>query len=73
MVYQRADGWVACPSTGRCGIAPVLAGSTLSAVSDADGLVTITPLDVPATAETTSIVATAGPSGYEAVTLAKVP
>ena len=71
---QLVRGWVVCPPTGRC---PPRARALLrrhdTHLRRRDGLAAITPLQVPNTAQTTGIVAAAGPDGYVSVSLSKVP
>ncbi len=72
-IHQAVNGWVDCAGPGRCPAVPVLTTSVSSAVSDVDGLLTVTPLEVAGVGETTEIVVTAGPFGAATASLAKVP
>jgi hypothetical protein len=73
-VYQTVDAWQPpCPDRGRCPIPPILASSQYSVVSDANGLVTITPQQLPGLPETTNLAAAAGLQGFVSLTLAKQP
>jgi hypothetical protein len=73
-VYQTVDAWQApCPDRGRCPIPPILASSQFSVVSDANGLVTITPQQLPGLPETTNLAAAAGLQGFVSLTLEKQP
>ena len=73
-VYQTVDAWQPpCPDRGRCPIPPILASSQLSVVSDANGLVTITPQQLPGLPETTNLAAAAGLQGFVSLTLEKQP
>jgi IPT/TIG domain len=73
-VYQTVDAWQpACPDRGRCPIPPVLASSQYSVVSDANGLLTITPQQLPGLAETTNLAAATGTQGFLSLTLEKQP
>jgi hypothetical protein len=72
-VYQAVDGWVVCPAQGRCPSVPVLTTSTANHVSDADGLLSITPLAVDGVAGVTQIVVAAGPYGSASVSLSRSP
>ncbi len=73
-VHQQVTGWQPpCASGGRCPVAPVYGASTATAMSDDDGLVTVTPLQYANTAALTSITLTAGTSGVVTATLQKTP
>ena len=72
-VHQVVNEWVNCPPSGRCPIAATLGSSSATLVSDASGLVTVTPLDLPGVAEVTQIVAVAGPDGSLSLSLSKMP
>lgn len=73
-IQQQVTGWQpACPATGRCAVPPVYGTSSMSAISDDDGLISVTPLQYSGTAANTRIVAASGAYGYFAVTLSKQP
>jgi hypothetical protein len=73
-VYQTVDAWqAACPDRGRCPIPPILASSQFSVVSDANGLVTVTPQQLPGLAGTTNLAAATGSQGFVSLTLEKQP
>jgi hypothetical protein len=73
-VYQTVDAWqLACPDRGRCPIPPILASSQYSVISDANGLLTITPEQLPGLAETTNLAAATGSHGFLSLTLEKQP
>ncbi|HWB32472.1 MAG TPA: IPT/TIG domain-containing protein [Acidobacteriaceae bacterium] len=73
-LYQTVDALeLPCPATGPCPIPPTLARTTATAISDAGGLVTLTPLQIPATAETTSLAAATGTQGFIALSLIQQP
>jgi hypothetical protein len=73
-IFQTVDAWQpACPDRGRCPIAPVLASSQSSAVSDANGLLTIVPQQISGVAETTNLAAATGTQGFISLTLQKQP
>jgi hypothetical protein len=73
-IYQTVDAWQrACPDRGRCPIPPILASSHDSVVSDVNGLVTVTPQQIPGLAETTNLAAATGPDGFVSLTLEKQP
>ncbi len=62
-----------CPAHGPIPIPPTLAASTASAVSDPSGLVTVTPMQLPATGETTNLAAATGTQGFTALSLTQQP
>ncbi len=73
-VFQTMDAWQqSCPDRGRCPIPPVLASTQYSLISDANGLLTITPQQVPGLAETTNLAAATGTQGFLSLTLEKQP
>jgi hypothetical protein len=73
-VYQTVDAWqLSCPDRGRCPIPPVLASTQYSLISDANGLLTITPQQLVGVAETTNLAAATGTQGFLSLTLEKQP
>jgi hypothetical protein len=62
-----------CPATGRCPAAPVLAQSQGSAVSDANGMVSVTPLVVPGTATSTALAFSVGTQGFATAVVSSTP
>jgi IPT/TIG domain len=73
-VYQTVDAWqLPCPDRGRCPIPPVLASSQYSLTSDANGLLTIAPQQLPGLAETTNLAVAAGTQGFLSLSLEKQP
>ena len=73
-VYQTVDAWQpSCPDRGRCPIPPVLASTQYSLISDANGLLTITPQQLVGVAETTNLAAATGTQGFLSLTLEKQP
>jgi IPT/TIG domain len=73
-VYQTVDAWqIPCPDRGRCPIPPILASTQYSQISDANGLLTITPQQLVGTAETTNLAAATGTQGFLSLTLEKQP
>lgn len=69
-IYQTVDAVeMACPSRGRCPVAPALGNSNASAVSDANGLVTVTPMQVEGAAGVTNVAAAAGMQGFVSLSL----
>ena len=73
-VYQRVLGWEGqCGMTGRCPAAPVLASAHISMVSDVNGNLTLTPLQVAGRPQTVEIAASTGLQGFVVLTLVKAP
>jgi IPT/TIG domain len=73
-VYQTVDAWqLSCPDRGRCPIPPVLASTQISLISDASGLLTITPQQLLGIPETTNLAAATGTQGFLSLTLEKQP
>jgi hypothetical protein len=73
-LYQTVDALEQpCPAHGPCPIPPVLAASTASAVSDSDGLLTVSPMQIAATGDTTNLAAATGTQGFVALSLTQLP
>ena len=73
-VLQTVDAWEgACPALGPCPAAPVLATGTTTGTSDANGLLTVTPLQVPGVPQVVNLAATAGTQGFATLTLDATP
>jgi hypothetical protein len=73
-IYQTVDAWqLQCPDRGRCPIPPVLVSTQYSLISDANGLLTITPQQLVGIAETTNLAAATGAQGFLSLTLEKQP
>jgi len=73
-IYQTVtalDG--ACPSSGRCSAAPILASQAIVVVSGMDGTVTIVPLGVSGTATQTEIAFSVGTAGFTTAVVAVQP
>jgi hypothetical protein len=64
---------MACPARGRCPIAPVLAASSATAVSDANGLVSVAPVQIAGVGEVTNVAVAAGAQGFVALSVAQAP
>ncbi len=62
-----------CPARGRCPMVPVLGSSATSAVSDANGLVSVTPTQLTGVAEVTNIAAATGTQGFASLSLEQGP
>jgi hypothetical protein len=73
-VHQTVDAAeMPCPAQGRCPIAPVLGASAGSAISDADGLVSVTPMQAADVAEVTNVAVSAGSEGFISLSLTQGP
>lgn len=73
-VFQTAYAWEgACPAQGPCPAAPVLATSQTTAMSDANGTVQVTPLQVPGAAQVVEIAAATGTQGFVTMSLTVTP
>jgi hypothetical protein len=73
-IYQTVDAWqLPCPNRGRCPIPPILSSTQYSLISDANGLLTITPQQLVGTAETTNLAAATGTQGFLSLILEKQP
>jgi IPT/TIG domain len=71
-IHQTLDAWQPpCPDSGRCPIAPIYSASSTTATSDTNGLLTITPLELPGVPTTTNIAAATGTQGFISFTLQK--
>jgi len=73
-IHQTVDEWqLPCPDRGRCPNPPVLASSSSSMTSDANGLVTVTPQQLAGVAGTTNLAAATGTQGFLSLTLEEQP
>jgi len=73
-LYQTVNAAeMPCLTHGPCPIPPTLAASTGAAVSDVNGLFTVAPMQLAATAEVTNIAAAAGTQGFAALSLTQQP
>lgn len=73
-IYQTVQGWEGvCPAQGSCPASPVLAHSQTSAIADANGLVSVTPLQVPGLPQTVNIAAVTGTTGFVTFSLVEAP
>jgi hypothetical protein len=62
-----------CPARGRCPVAPVLASSVTAAVSDANGLVSVVPMQLAGAAEVTNVAVATGTQGFASLALQQGP
>jgi hypothetical protein len=73
-LYQTVDAAeMACPARGPCPIAPVLGVSNATATSDANGLVSVAPMQIAGVGEVTSIAVAAGTQGFVSLALTQGP
>ena len=73
-IYQTVDAAeMPCPARGPCPIAPVLGVSNATAFSDANGLVSVVPMQVAGVGEVTNIAAAAGTQGFVSLALTQGP
>ena len=73
-VHQTVDAWEgACPAQGPCASAPVLATGSTTGTSDANGLLTVTPLRVPGVPQVVNLAASTGTQGFVTLTLDVTP
>jgi hypothetical protein len=73
-IYQTVNAWQPpCPDKGRCPIPPVLASSQTTFVSDANGLLSVAPQQIPSVAATTDFAAATGTQGFLSLTLQDQP
>ena len=73
-VYQTVDGWEGfCPARGRCAAAPVLASSQKMMTTDANGAISVTPLEVAGVASVVHVAAVTGTQGFASLSLTKTP
>ena len=69
-VHQTRDAAEgACPTRGPCPVAPVLGASATTAVSDANGQVSVTPMQIAGVAEVTNVAVAAGTQGFVSLAL----
>jgi hypothetical protein len=73
-IYQTVDAAeMACPARGPCPIAPVLAASNTTAVSDANGLVSVVPMQMAGVGEVTNLAVATGTQGFASLALTQGP
>lgn len=73
-IHQTIDAWqMPCPDLGRCPVPPGDGAQLSSAVSDINGVVTLTPIQMADAAEVTNIVAATGIQGFVSLSLQKHP
>jgi hypothetical protein len=73
-IYQTVDAAeMPCPSRGRCPVAPMLGSSDTTAVSDANGLVSVAPMQVAGVAEVTNVAVATGTQGFVSLAVDQGP
>jgi hypothetical protein len=73
-IHQTVDVYeMPCPAHGACPVAPVLGSSNGAAVSDANGLVTVTPMQVAGAAEVTNVAVATGTQGFVSLSIEQGP
>jgi hypothetical protein len=73
-LYQTSYAWEgACPAAGPCASAPVLATSQTAAVSDSNGMLQFTPIEVPGVPQVVDIAASTGTLGFVSLSLTVKP
>jgi len=73
-IHQTASAvGMPCPAHGPCPIAPVYAAAETATVSDADGLFTVTPMQVAGVAGKTNIAVATGTQGFISLSLEQGP
>jgi IPT/TIG domain len=73
-VHQTVDAaQMPCPAHGRCPVAPQLGSSGATVASDADGRLTVVPMQVPGTAEVTNIAVATGTQGFISLSIDQEP
>ncbi len=73
-IHQTASALgMPCPVHGPCPIAPVYASTETGAVTDADGLFSVTPMQIPGVAEETNIAVATGTQGFISLSIEQGP
>jgi hypothetical protein len=73
-VYQTAYAWEGvCAANGVCASAPVLKTARSTAVSNGNGIVQVTPMEVSGVAQVVRIAAATGTSGFAATSVLVAP
>ena len=73
-VYQTVYAWEgACAANGVCASAPVLKTARSTAVSNGNGIVQVTPMEVSGVAQVVRIAAATGTSGFAATSVLVAP
>ena len=73
-LYQTAYAWEgACAANGVCPSAPVLKTARSTAVSNGNGMVQVSPIEVPGVAQVVKIAAATGTGGFATTSVVVVP
>jgi hypothetical protein len=73
-IHQTADAaGMPCPARGACPVAPVLGSSDAAGVSDVNGLVSVTPLQMAGADEVTNVAVAAGTQGFVSLSVKQGP
>jgi hypothetical protein len=73
-IYQTVNAAeMPCPARGRCPAAPILAATTTAALSDVNGLVSVTPMQIAGVGEVTNIAVAAGTQGFVSLSIQQQP
>lgn len=73
-IHQTLDAWQPpCPDHGRCPVPAIYGTSATTAISNADGLITVAPMQLSGVAGVTNIAAAAGPHGFVSLALQEQP
>ena len=73
-VYQTVYAWEgACAANGVCASAPVLMTAQGAAVSNGNGMVQVTPMEVPGVAQVVKIAVATGTSGFATASVVVAP
>ena len=73
-IHQTLEAWQPpCPDRGRCPIPPIYNTSATTAISDTNGLITITPIQSSGIPGVTNIAAATGTSGFVSLSLEEQP
>ena len=73
-VYQTVNPVaMPCPARGRCPVTPLLASSVTTAVSDANGLVSVAPTQLAGMAGITNVAVATGAQGFASLSLQQEP
>jgi hypothetical protein len=72
-IHQTVDALeMPCPVKGRCPVAPVLGASDVAVVSDVNGLVSVTPMQMPV-GGVTNVAVASGTQGFVSLSLEQGP
>jgi hypothetical protein len=73
-IHQTEDALeMPCPARGRCSVAPVLGAADSVAVSDVNGLVNLTPMQMVGVGEVTNLAVSAGTQGFVSLSITQGP